>query len=131
MTTDKSPEGAQDEALKLADALERDMCDYPCEAVALVLRRLHARVQELERERDSYKLLCDEWAEKTEWVQQTARPRELGLHRADALRERIKRAAAAEREVCAQMVAAYNTAMTDKIAAAIRARGVQGERNAA
>lgn len=59
MTQHPSPEGAQDEALKLADELERDLCNYPCEAVALVLRRLHAdnkalraRVQELELERE-------------------------------------------------------------------------------
>lgn len=30
-----------------------------------------------------------EWLDKTEWVQQTCRPRELGLHRADVLKARI------------------------------------------
>lgn len=32
-----------------------------------------------------------DWIEKTEWVQQTARPCELGLHRADVLKHRIER----------------------------------------
>lgn len=31
---------------------------------------------------------CEIWLEKTEWVQQTVTPRELGLHRADVLRQR-------------------------------------------
>lgn len=33
-----------------------------------------------------------EFLDKTEWVQQTAEPRELGRHRADVLLERLKRA---------------------------------------
>lgn len=32
----------------------------------------------------------NEWIEKTEWVQQTARPGELGRHRADVLKVRIE-----------------------------------------
>lgn len=30
-----------------------------------------------------------EWLEKTEWVQKTSKPGELGMHRADVLRDRI------------------------------------------
>jgi len=40
------------------------------------------RLQQFE---DAY----NEWHEKTEWVQETAKPRELGKHRADVLKERI------------------------------------------
>lgn len=36
-----------------------------------------------------YKLAYDEWQDKTEWVQETVTPKELGMHRADVLRERI------------------------------------------
>ena len=31
-----------------------------------------------------------DWNERTEWVQQTSLPHELGLHRADVLRQRIE-----------------------------------------
>ena len=48
------------------------------QAAAAELRRLH-----------QHELANIEWIEKTEWVRQTARPRELGLHRADALKQRI------------------------------------------
>ena len=30
------------------------------------------------------------WQDKTEWVQETAQPKELGMHRADVLRQRIE-----------------------------------------
>lgn len=33
----------------------------------------------------------DIWQEKTEWVQKTAQPGELGMHRADVLKERIEK----------------------------------------
>lgn len=102
--TDATPE-----ALRLAHALDGGkLIDDSTEwadtlhAAADELRRLHARVQDLERERDNYKLACDEWQDKTDWVQQTALPGELGKHRADVLRDRINRAVAAEREACAK-----------------------------
>ena len=38
---------------------------------------------------DLYKAAYDEWQEKTEWVQQTATYDELGMHRADILKQRI------------------------------------------
>lgn len=37
-----------------------------------------------------YKPAYDEWIEKTEWVQKTVQPHELGYHRADILRMRIE-----------------------------------------
>lgn len=38
----------------------------------------------------AYKEALDEWFEKTDWVQETAHFSELGVHRADALKARIK-----------------------------------------
>ena len=38
---------------------------------------------------DMHKAAYDEWQEKTEWVQQTATYDELGMHRADVLKQRI------------------------------------------
>ena len=42
-------------------------------------------IDSLERYRHAY----NEWSEKTEWVQETVQPKELGQHRADILRARI------------------------------------------
>lgn len=39
---------------------------------------------------DKYKMAWEEWQDKTEWVQQTAKAKELGMHRADVLRLRIE-----------------------------------------
>lgn len=36
-----------------------------------------------------YKNALDEWFEKTEWVQESAVPKELGLHRADVIKQRF------------------------------------------
>lgn len=44
---------------------------------------------ELRRLRQHERALA-EWLEKTEWVQQTAQPGELGMHRADVLRKRLE-----------------------------------------
>ena len=41
---------------------------------------------ELEKYRES----CFEWSEKTDWIQETATAKELGMHRADVLRKRIE-----------------------------------------
>ena len=49
-------------------------------ASAAELRRLH-----------QHELANNEWSEKTEWVQNTAQPHELGMHRADVLKQRIER----------------------------------------
>jgi hypothetical protein len=37
-----------------------------------------------------------EWHNKTDWVQETAQPLELGMHRADVLKQRIERLRAIE-----------------------------------
>lgn len=38
---------------------------------------------------ENYKSAYDTWQEKTEWVQKTAKAKELGMHRADVLKQRI------------------------------------------
>jgi hypothetical protein len=41
-------------------------------------------------ELEQYRKSWYEWSEKTDWVQETAEPKELGMHRADILRKRIE-----------------------------------------
>lgn len=53
------------------------------------LRRLVAENDKLRNERDRFHFALNEWLDKTEWVQQSVKPRELGMHRADILRGRI------------------------------------------
>jgi hypothetical protein len=48
------------------------------------LRRLHAELHMNKRANEV-------WEEKTAWVQDTALPREFGMHRADVLKDRIDR----------------------------------------
>jgi hypothetical protein len=69
----------QTEAQRLADELERRFPKSGKNAAA-ELRRL-----------DRHELANNVWHEKTEWVQDTAQPHELGMHRADVLRQRIDR----------------------------------------
>lgn len=72
---------AQIEALRLAYWLERDgaNCQQHINAAA-ELRRLHQQ-----------ELANIEWQEKTAWVQKTAKPDELGMHRADVMSRRLGR----------------------------------------
>jgi hypothetical protein len=46
--------------------------------------------QEAILELEEYRKSWYEWSEKTDWVQETAKPKELGMHRADILRKRIE-----------------------------------------
>ena len=41
-------------------------------------------------ELEQYRKSWYEWSEKTDWVQETASAKELGMHRADILRKRIE-----------------------------------------
>jgi hypothetical protein len=71
----------QPEALLLADALLEHGLDASSTVrmdAAVELRRLH-----------SQELALQQWLAKTEWVQQSAQPGELGLHRADAIKRRF------------------------------------------
>lgn len=77
----------QPEALRLADMLDSDydpdwFYEIGVDEVVKELRRLHA-------ENSSLKVVFDEWIAKTEWVQKSLKPRELGKHRADILHARI------------------------------------------
>jgi len=40
----------------------------------------------------NYKKALEAWLNKTEWVQETVKPHELGMHRADVLKQRIEEA---------------------------------------
>ena len=69
------------EALRLADALmEPVVLDKHAMQAAAELRRLH-----------QHELASEMWHTKTEWVQKTSQPGELGMHRADVLRQRIEK----------------------------------------
>lgn len=78
-----------DQADAVAAALDADLAFPNCaphRAVQMVeLICLHA----VEQQRSELALTVREWLEKTEWVQQTGVPAELGMHRADVLRARI------------------------------------------
>ncbi len=65
----------QPEALRLADRIERLI---PGDPLASALRRLHQA-----------DLSNQEWLDKTDWVQATIQPSELGQHRADVIKHRL------------------------------------------
>ena len=46
-------------------------------------------IDEILDKSEALKAAYDVWQDKTEWVQETATPRELGMHRADVLKDRI------------------------------------------
>jgi hypothetical protein len=71
----------QPEALRLADFLD-DQYDpsHNLEEAADELRRLH-----------QFERGYNEWTEKTQWVQETKQTYELGMHRADVLKQRIEK----------------------------------------
>lgn len=60
---------------------------------SIPLYRLPPDVEALRKENErlsTVEYCFNEWLEKTKWVQETARPHELGMHRADVLRNRIE-----------------------------------------
>jgi predicted RNase H-like nuclease (RuvC/YqgF family) len=66
------------------------------EALILVHATLAQQLQAQAAEVEKYKVAFEEYDTRTQWVQDTAKPKELGMHRADVLRQRIE---AAEAEV--------------------------------
>lgn len=52
-------------------------------------RALLGQAAEAIRHLTMFKISHDEWMAKTDWVQKTARAGELGMHRADVLKQRI------------------------------------------
>jgi hypothetical protein len=94
----------KDEALKLAlEALER--CVATCfdpyaheQAMSgsehFVNQTITAIKEALAQTEPNYKKALEAWLDKTEWVQETVKPHELGMHRADVLNQRIEEALA-------------------------------------
>jgi hypothetical protein len=52
------------------------------------------------------------WQDKTEWVQETVQPHELGMHRADVLKQRIEQAQKQEPVACFNGMPAYEGALS-------------------
>jgi hypothetical protein len=85
------------EALKLAlEALETpwnapyvDGCDL---ALGKKVKAITAIKEALAQPEPNYKKALEVWLDKTEWVQETVKPHELGMHRADVLKQRIEEA---------------------------------------
>jgi hypothetical protein len=75
----------QPEALRLADALGLNYAHLT--AVPEINQQAAAELRRLHR----FELANNLWHEKTDWVQETVQPRELGMHRADVLKQRIER----------------------------------------
>ena len=73
----------KDEALKLAlEFVENSECGTA---------DLEAHIKEaLAQPEPNYKKALEVWLDKTEWVQETVKPHELGMHRADVLKQRIE-----------------------------------------
>ena len=77
MTTDTTPEGAQDEALQLAERISDVQCSTREDAIAVaaaadMLCELHARVQELERavaaEREACAATVEQMTARSRWI---------------------------------------------------------------
>jgi hypothetical protein len=70
-----------------------DVCDLQAEAEAdkTIIEYHEATIKHLRK-------ALDEWHNKTDWVQETAQPLELGMHRADVLKQRIEHLNKAEQQ---------------------------------
>jgi len=85
----------KDEALRLAlDWLEKiayvTAMDYEYQRWAR--EAITAIKEALAESEPNYKKALEVWLDKTEWVQETVKPHELGMHRADVLKQRIEEA---------------------------------------
>lgn len=117
----------QTEALRLAELVDHGSDSTLLEEeVAAELRRLH-----------EHEVANDIWYKKTEWVQETARPGELGMHRADVLKQRIERLHSVNAELLESLKAmlkvweedpAYGAAHAEKARAAIARAEGEGKR---
>ena len=70
---------------------EMDLNPYVYEFASALIDPAYKVISELEKQRDRFKAACDEWIDKTDWVQTTCQGSELGLHRADVLAMRIEK----------------------------------------
>lgn len=64
--------------------------DYFAKLVGGEIGKFIIEQQKAILELEQYRKAWYEWSEKTDWVQETAKPKELGMHRADILRQRIE-----------------------------------------
>jgi hypothetical protein len=84
------------EALKLAlEALEDIGDEWGFTSQRTVPKRKEAITaikEALAQTEPNYKKALEVWLDKTEWVQETVKPHELGMHRADVLKQRIEEA---------------------------------------
>jgi hypothetical protein len=84
------------EALKLAlEALEDIGDEWGFTSQRTVPKRKEAITaikEALAESEPNYKKALEVWLDKTEWVQETVKPHELGMHRADVLKQRIEEA---------------------------------------
>ena len=64
--------------------------------MASEIERLRAELEDEKGRVEHWKSVHVDWLEKTQWVQDSLEPKELGKHRADILRERL---AAANAEI--------------------------------
>jgi hypothetical protein len=58
----------------------------------LSVKAITAIKEALTQTESNYKKALEVWLDKTEWVQETVKPHELGMHRADVLKQRIEEA---------------------------------------
>jgi hypothetical protein len=88
----------KDKALRLAwDALEDIGDEWGFTSQRTVPKRKEAITaikEALAQTEPNYKKALEAWLDKTEWVQETVKPHELGMHRADVLKQRIEEALA-------------------------------------
>jgi len=81
----------KDEALKLAlEALNTTESDCGSRAWEREQEAITAIKEALAESEPNYKKALEVWLDKTEWVQETVKPHELGMHRADVLKQRIE-----------------------------------------
>jgi hypothetical protein len=80
----------KDEALRLAlEALKQIDEAMPFPVAKLAQKVIKEALAQTE---PNYKKALEAWLDKTEWVQETVKPHELGMHRADVLKQRIEKA---------------------------------------
>jgi len=79
----------KDEALKLALEVMRNQGDVSVDEWIATEKAIKEALAQPE---PNYKKALEVWLDKTEWVQETVKPHELGMHRADVLKQRIEEA---------------------------------------
>ena len=61
------------------------------DADKVIIQYHEATIKRLQAQIDMLNRALNAWHEKTDWMQETAQPMELGMHRADVLKQRIER----------------------------------------